>query len=100
MKMSSYKKDSFVVVSDFHSYTWPLEKITNSYLNKYDKIFILGDATDRGEDSLGTDGIYVLRKIKELSEKYPGRVVYVPGNHDKLLLDYCMIDIQISMIII
>ena len=47
--MNKIVKDSFVVVSDFHANRWPLdEKIEKYYLNEYDQIFILGDATDRG----------------------------------------------------
>lgn len=79
---------SFVAISDFHAIDWPLDKITNYYLNEYDTIYILGDATDRGKDEKGTGGIDLLRKIKKLTEKYPGRVIYVPGNHDEFLYDY------------
>lgn len=81
------EKDSFVVVSDFHSNRWPFEKVKNKYLKQYDKIFILGDATDRGRDA-GIDGISLLIDIMDLCKQYPGRVVYVPGNHDKFLYDY------------
>ena len=41
--------DSFVAISDFHAMEWPLEKVKDYYLNEYEKIFILGDATERGE---------------------------------------------------
>ena len=80
--MRDIEKDSFVVISDFHSYEWPLKKITDYYLKEYDKIFILGDATDRGPYGDGEGGIDLLFKIKELTEKYPNRVIYIPGNHD------------------
>ena len=86
--MNNIVKDSFVVLSDFHAIKWPLEKVKDYYLNEYDKIFILGDATDRGEDWQGTGGIELLQEIKELSDKYPNRVIYIPGNHDVLLYDY------------
>ena len=45
--------DSFVAISDFHAMEWPLEKVKDYYLNEYEKIFILGDATDRGENGEG-----------------------------------------------
>ena len=80
--------NSFVAVSDFHSMEYPLEKIKKYYLNEYDKIFILGDATDRGEYKDGTNGLNILEEIKYLSELYPDRVIYVPGNHDSFLYDY------------
>ena len=73
--MKNIVKDSFVVVSDFHSCEWPLNKITNYYLNEYDKIYILGDATDRGKDYDGTGGLDLLFRIKELCSKYPDRVI-------------------------
>ena len=82
------KKDSFVVVSDFHSYDWPLEIIENNYLKRFEKIYILGDATDRGEDNNGSNGLNLLLKIKELSRRHIGRIIYIPGNHDEMLYNY------------
>ena len=81
-------KRDFVAISDFHSYTYPLEKIKKYYLNEFNKIYILGDATDRGEYGDGTGGIELLQEIKELTEKYPGRVIYIPGNHDEFIIGY------------
>lgn len=88
---SNYTKingKSFVVISDFHSIDYPLEKTKNHYLKEYDTIYILGDATDRGKDGIGTGGIKILLEIMNLSKKYPGRVIYVPGNHDEFLIGY------------
>lgn len=83
---------SFVTVSDFHSNAWPLEKI-QFYLNEYDVTYILGDATDRGNDKFGNvlngkGGLKILLDIMDLSKKYPGRLIYIPGNHDEFLYDY------------
>lgn len=86
--MSKIEKDSFVVVSDFHSISWPLEVVVNKYFNEYDKIYILGDATDRGLDEIGGGGIDLLLKIKQLTDRYPEKVFYVPGNHDEFLYGY------------
>lgn len=79
---------SFVALSDFHGYDYPIDKINSYYLNEYDTIFILGDATDRGKDGNGTGSIKLLLEIMNLTKKYPGRVKYLPGNHDEFLLGY------------
>ena len=34
----------------------------------------------------------LLREIKKLSEKYPGRVIYIPGNHDSFVVGYALGD--------
>lgn len=80
--------DSFVAISDFHGVYFPLEKIKEHYLREYDKIFVLGDTTDRGLDGEGAKGIKMLEEIMELSKDFPDRVYYVPGNHDELLYEY------------
>lgn len=82
------RDQSFVTLSDFHGYDYPIDKINNYYLNEYDVIFILGDATDRGRDGDGTGSIKLLLDIMNLTKKYPGRVRYLPGNHDEFLLGY------------
>lgn len=81
-------RGSFIAISDFHSYSYPLEKIKDYYLKEYDYVFILGDACDRGPDRKGTGGITILEEIKKLSRKYPGRVIYIPGNHDSFIIGY------------
>ena len=50
---SNIVPNSFIAISDFHSYRYPLEKVKDYYLNEYEKIFILGDVTDRGKDRTG-----------------------------------------------
>ncbi len=87
-KKEKFKKGSFVVLSDFHSFSWPVDKIEKYYLDEYEHIYILGDATDRGKNLDGKDGIRLLRRIKGLSDKYPERVHYIPGNHDQMLFGY------------
>ncbi len=86
--MKEIVKDSFVVLSDFHSRREPLDKIKKYYLNEYDKVYILGDATERGEKGSGEGGIELLFEIKDLCEKSNGRVQYIPGNHDQLVTYY------------
>lgn len=82
----SYTGESFVVMSDFHGFRYPIEQIKNYYLYEYDKIYILGDATDRGYDGEGTGSIKNLLEIKKLTEEYPDKVVYIAGNHDHFLM--------------
>lgn len=84
-------KDSFIAISDFHGVSWPISKICNYYLNEYDKIYILGDAMDRG-----SDGIFNLLNIKSLQEMYPNRVFYLPGNHDQFLYNYAVSGSEIA----
>lgn len=79
---------TFVVVSDFHNVEWPVKKIQDYYVKEYDKIYILGDATDRGIDRSGTGSIALLRTIKALCDQYPDKVVYLAGNHDDFLYKY------------
>lgn len=85
---STKNNKSFVAVSDFHGYNYPLDKIKKFYLDEYDVTFILGDATDRGMDGKGTGGIKLLIDIMNLSKQYPTKVVYIPGNHDEFLIGY------------
>lgn len=83
--MSNVVPNSFVVLSDFHAMDWPIEKIVDHYLNEYDKIYILGDACDRGVDKHGRNSFNVLNQIYELTQQCPGKIIYVPGNHDQML---------------
>ena len=83
--MSNIVPNSFVVLSDFHATDWPVDKIDKYYLNEYDKIYILGDAIDRGPGNQGENSFNILNKIYELSQNNPERIVYIPGNHDNLL---------------
>ena len=76
----SYERGSFVALSDFHGADWVLDKVGNHYMNEYETIFNLGDITDRGKEPFK-----LLLDYMELSKKYPGRVVYVPGNHDSFI---------------
>lgn len=84
----SLEDDSFVAVSDFHACKYPLDKVENHYMNEYGKVFILGDATDRGNDGVGSNGISMLIEIMNLCKENPDKVVYVPGNHDEFLIGY------------
>lgn len=49
---------------------------------KNNKLILLGDYIDRGDKSCET-----LYFIKELSEKFPGQVIPLLGNHEELFLD-------------
>lgn len=88
--MNSITSGTFVAISDFHSYSFPVDKIKDYYLNEYDCVYILGDATDRGPTGQGAGGIEVLEQIKSLCEQFPDRVFYIPGNHDKFFYEACL----------
>ena len=85
---TALEDDSFVAVSDFHACRYPLDKVKNHYMNEYGKVFILGDATDRGNDGMGSNGIELLIEIMKLCKANPDKVVYIPGNHDEFLIGY------------
>lgn len=80
--------ENFIVVSDFHSVRYPFEKVKQYYMNEYDKVYILGDATDRGNDKEGSGGIQLLLDIMETCKKSNGKVQYIPGNHDEFIIGY------------
>lgn len=88
----AYVKDSFIAISDFHSTDTLLYKMINHYLDEYEYIYILGDVTDRGPNKDGTGGIKLLNSIRTLSQLYPDRIRYIPGNHDWFLYRYAMGD--------
>lgn len=77
---------SFVAISDFHGYEYPIEKTVDYYLNEYDAIYILGDAVDRGSRGDGKGSLELLERIKNLMTEYKGRIFYIPGNHDEFLV--------------
>lgn len=89
-RLTTSKNDdgTFVVISDFHNCSWPIDKIKDYYVNEYDKIYILGDATDRGIDGTGSSSIAMIRTIKALCDQYHDKVVYLAGNHDDFLYKY------------
>lgn len=68
---------NFVVMSDFHGEKDALN-VVNDYINKGKMVYILGDATDRGED-----GVEILLEIMKLHKEE--KVVYIPGNHDQFV---------------
>ena len=81
------RKKGFVAISDFHGIEYPLDKVEKYYINEYDRVYILGDATDRGEDNLGTGGIELLERIMYLTKKYPEQVRYIPVQDSLELYD-------------
>lgn len=62
--------------SDIHGH-WELWSAIKNFLTKDDKLFYLGDATDRGPD-----GWAILKEM--LNDK---RITYIAGNHDIMLAD-------------
>ncbi len=52
-------------------------------LGKHDRLMIVGDLTDRGEDSMA-----VLDTIIEINRKTPGKINAIRGNHEDMLLKY------------
>ena len=61
--------EDFIVISDFHGIYEAFFKLKDNYILKYDNIYILGDATDRGYDGNGGGGVKLLLKIMDLEKK-------------------------------
>lgn len=73
-------------ISDIHGFygemmdTFSLVDLDSS---KENKLILLGDYVDRGEDSC-----QVLYLLKKLEEKYPSQVIILLGNHDEMFIDW------------
>lgn len=95
--------EDFIVISDFHGIYEVFSKLKYNYISKYDNIYILGDATDRGYDGNGGGGVKLLLKIMDLEKKikslpqnvrdrhHIGCIHYIPGNHDDFLYEYALL---------
>lgn len=70
------------VVSDIHGHYKHFEELL-TYWNPEDILVILGDLIDRGPQSL-----QVIEKVIELKQAYGDNVVFVKGNHEKMLLNF------------
>lgn len=70
------------VVSDIHGKFEHFSELLTNW-NTEDKLIILGDMVDRGDAS-----DKVVRKVMELKEQCPNKVVYLMGNHEDMLLQY------------
>ena len=85
------KEPENIVIGDLHGNMakWSL---VEDYLknNPKAKVYILGDATDRGDD-----GVRILRRIKELCTQK--RAEYIPGNHDINVYTYLKFDKNIMV---
>ena len=64
-------------MSDFHGMKGAMN-VVRKYVEEGKKVYILGDATDRGPD-----GVEILLEIMDLSKK--DKVCYIPGNHDQFI---------------
>lgn len=72
-------------MSDIHGY-YDFFKKNLSLINLDEndtKLILCGDYIDYGPDSFKT-----LELVKKLTEKYPGRVIALMGNHEKMLLNF------------
>ncbi|MEK3956054.1 MULTISPECIES: metallophosphoesterase family protein [unclassified Psychrobacillus] len=67
----------YFVVSDPHGCLRELKILLRQWDPKKETLIFLGDAIDRGIDSLG-----VIQYLMELEEKYGEKVIVMRGNHD------------------
>ncbi|WP_103981521.1 metallophosphoesterase [Helcococcus massiliensis] len=75
------KKYTIYQISDLHNHLFGKnqKRITKLFDENPDFIFLTGDMLDRLQKNI--DGAMVL--LETLSEKYPGKVYFVSGNHEK-----------------
>lgn len=81
--------DTFVVISDFFGYPEKIEDVVENLTAAYDTVYIMGNATVGAR--LRTEGetvIPYLQKIKALTEQFPTKVIYIPGDRDQLIVGY------------
>lgn len=68
------------VVGDIHGNIDEFIKALKE-LKENDRLFSLGDLTDRGKDSPG-----VIKEIIEVNKKSPGKIQVIRGNHENMVL--------------
>lgn len=68
------------VIGDVHGNVSVLQSVIKK-LNKNDRLFIVGDLVDRGEDSPG-----VIELIENTNKENPGQIIVNRGNHETLCL--------------
>jgi serine/threonine protein phosphatase 1 len=80
------EQQKIIVIGDIHGcYDEFIELLDAVKFNgKTEKLILLGDYIDRGENSYK-----VIKKVQELQEKYPDNVIALRGNHEQMLIDAC-----------
>ena len=84
-----YSHKDLIAVGDVHGNHKNLLSILSKIeviLNAKTHIVFCGDIINRGANS-----IQCLLTLKEFSEKHPGQVFFIFGNHEQMLLDYLKI---------
>lgn len=67
------------VSSDWHGAQWAW-RLTQEFLGPDDKLYYLGDSTDRGSGLNGDGGWSMLKEMLQ-----DDRIIYIQGNHDEML---------------
>jgi hypothetical protein len=70
-------KDRLIVVGDIHGDLTSLQKIIEIFNPKIDYLIFLGDYADRGPN-----GMEVIATIKNLTKRFPKRIITLKGNHE------------------
>ncbi len=70
-----------LIIGDIHGNKTALESVIQR-LGEHDRLFLVGDLTDRGKDSPG-----VIKTIIDFQQKNPGRLHVIRGNHETMCLD-------------
>lgn len=67
----------YLLVSDIHGDLEPFEKVVNEWNPLEEKLVFLGDAINRGKNSLE-----VIQLLLRLHKEHPDKVITLRGNHD------------------
>ena len=70
------------VTSDIHGHMKHFEELLQHW-NQEDQLIIIGDLIDRGPES-----VHVIRKVMQLVEQFGGKVTFLKGNHEDMLLNF------------
>ena len=81
-------QNSFIVIGNYCDEKYSFEDYLKYYINKYDKIFILGNVTEWFDVNRVENGVEFLENIKKLCEQYSDRIIYIPGICDYALYLY------------
>lgn len=73
----------YFVFSDVHGCLVEMDELLTHWDKERETLIFLGDMIDRGKDSFG-----VVKRLMELKQKYPNKVIVLKGNHDDQFMQW------------